>query len=90
MQREHWKKTANYCQTLCFADTLCRKMFIFTTQQYEPMLPEPLQSHLSVCGFYTIYAAFHLFKFQQREITGVHDVNVVSFISNYMYFFHFL
>ena len=48
------------------------------------MMPAPLQSHPSVCGFYTIYAAFHLFKFRQEEITGVHDVNVLSFISNYM------
>ena len=30
-----------------------------------------------------IYAAFHLFKFRQEEITGVHDVNVLSAISNY-------
>ena len=53
------------------------------------MVPEPLQSHPSFCGFYEIYAAFHLFKFRQQEITGVHDVNVLSFISNYMYFSNF-
>ena len=47
------------------------------------MMPDPLQSHPSVCGFYTIYAAFRLFKFRQEENTGVHDVNVLSFISNY-------
>ena len=34
-----------------------------------------------------IYAAFHLFKFGQDEITGVHDVNVLSFISKYVLFF---
>ena len=39
-------------------------------------MPAPLQSHPNVCGFYTIHAAFHLFKFRQEEITGVHDVNV--------------
>ena len=44
------------------------------------MMPAPLQSHPSVCGFYTIYAAFHLFKFRQEEITGIHDVNLLSFI----------
>ena len=48
------------------------------------MMPAPLQSHPSVCGFYTKYAAFHLFKFPPEEITGVHDVIVLSFISNYM------
>ena len=48
------------------------------------MMPAPLQSHPSVFGFYTINAAFPLFKFQQKEITGVHDVKVLSFISKYM------
>ena len=48
------------------------------------MMPAPLQSHSSVCGFYTIHAAFHLFKFRQEEITGVHDVSLLSFISNFM------
>ena len=48
------------------------------------MMPAPLQSHPSVRGSYTIYAAFHLFKFRQEKITGVHDVNVLSFISNFM------
>ena len=33
---------------------------------------------------YTKYAAFHLFKFQRKEITGVPDFNVLSFISNFM------
>ena len=58
-------------------------------QQYEQMMPEPLQSHPSVCGFYTIYATFHLFKFWQEDITGVHDVNVISFMSNHMLYFNF-
>ena len=53
-------------------------------QHYQQMMPAPLQSHPSLCGFYTIYAAFHLFKFQQEEITGVHDVNVLSCLSNYI------
>ena len=43
-----------------------------------------LQDRPSVCGFYTIYAAFPLLKFQQEELTGVYDVNVLSFISNFM------
>ena len=51
---------------------------------YEQMMPEPLQTHSSVCGFYTIYAAFRLLQIRQEEITGVHDVKVVSFISNFM------
>ena len=84
MQGEHWIMIANSRQNLFFTDSLGRKKYSFLKQQSEQMMPEPLKSHPSVCGFYTIYAAFHLFKFRQEEITGVHDVNVLSFISNYM------
>ena len=84
MQDEHWIMIANCRQKLFFADSLGRKKYSFLKQHYEQMMPEPLQSHPSVCGFYTLYAAFHLFKFRQEEITGVHDVIVLSFISNYM------
>ena len=83
MQGEHWIMIANSRQKLYFADSLGRKRYSFLKQQYEQMMPEPLQSHPRVCGFYTMYAAFHLFKFQQEEITGVHDVNVLSLVSNY-------
>ena len=72
-----------------FADSLGRKKCSFLKQQYEQMTPEPLQSHPSVCGLYTISAAFHLSKIRQEEITGVHDVKIPSFISNYMYYFDF-
>ena len=88
MQGEHRITIANSRQKFHFADPLGRKKYSFLKQQYEQMIPEPLQSHPSVCGFYTIYAAFHLFKFRQEEITGVQDVNVLSFISNYIYFFN--
>ena len=56
----------------------------FLKQQYDQMMPEPLQSHPDVCGFYTINAAFHIFKCQQEELTGVQDVKLLSLISNYM------
>ena len=84
MQGEHWIIIANFRQNLYFADSFGCKKYSFLKQQYEQMMPDPLQSHPSVCGFYTIYAAFHLFKFRQKEITGVHDVIVLSLISNYM------
>ena len=83
MQGDQGILIANSPQKLCFADSLGRKKYSFLQQLYEQMIPEPLQLHPSVCGFYTIYAAFHLLKFRQDEITGVHDVNVLSFISNY-------
>ena len=72
---------ANSRDILCFADSLGRPSCL--KLQYKQMMPESLQSHSSVCGFYAIYAAFHLFKFQQEDIIGSHDANVLSFISKY-------
>ena len=74
---------ANSHQLLVFAETLGHKKYSSFKQQYKQLMPEPLQSQPSVSGFYTIYAAFHLFKSPQEEITGVHDVNVLSFNSIY-------
>ena len=85
MQGEHGIMIANFRHQLYFADSFGRKGYSFLKQHYKQMMPAPLQSHPSVCGFYTIYAAFHPFKFRHEEITGVHDVNVLSFISHYMY-----
>ena len=84
LQGEHWIMIATFRHELYFADSLGRKKYSFLKQHYKQMMPAPLQSHPSVCRFYTVYAAFQLFKFRQEEITGVHDVNVLSFISNYM------
>ena len=84
MQGAHCIMIAYSCEILYFADCLGRKKYSFVKQQHEQMMPDPLQSHPSICGFYTVYAAFHLFKFQQKELTGVHDVNVFSFIMNFM------
>ena len=82
MQGEHWIMIANSRQLLYFADSLGRKKYSLLKQKYQQMMPEPLQSHPSVCGFYTIIALFHLCKFRQ-ELTGIHDVNVFSFIRKY-------
>ena len=77
MQGEHWIMIAIFQLELCFTDSLGRKGYsFFNNQHYKQMMPALLQSHPSVCGVYAKYAAFHLFKFQQKEITGVHDVNV--------------
>ena len=87
MQGKHWIIMANSRQKLYFADSFVCKGYIFLNNNnlhYKQMMSAPLQSHPSVCGFFTTYAAFHLFKFRQGEITGVHDVNVLSFISIYM------
>ena len=84
LQGENWTLIANFRHELYFAESLGCKKYSFLKQHYKQMMPVPLQSHPSVCGFCAIYAAFHLFKFRQEEITGVHDVNVLSFISNFM------
>ena len=67
MQGEHWIMIPNSCQKLYFADSLGRKMYSFLKQQYEQMMPEPLQSHPSVYGFYTIYAVFSSLKIPTRR-----------------------
>ena len=84
MQGEHWIMIAKLRHQLYFADSLGRKDFKFLRKSYKRMIPERLRRHQSFYGFYTIYAAFRLFKFGQEEITGVHNLNVLSFISNYM------
>ena len=83
---EHWIMIAKYHHELYLADSLGLSInnYPFLKQNYNEMVRTRLQDHPSVCGFYTIYAAFHSFKFRQEEITGVHDVNVLSFISNFM------
>ena len=83
MQGEDWIMVASSRQLLQFADSLGRKNHIVFKQQSELMMPESIQSHPSVCSF-TTYAAFHFFKFRQEETKGIHDVNLLSFISIYL------
>ena len=82
---EHWIMVAKFHHELYFDDSLGLSInnFPFLKQNYSQIVRTRLQDHPSVCGFYTIFAAFHLFKFQQKEINGVHDVHVLSFISNF-------
>ena len=75
LQGEHWIMIANFRHELYFADSLGYKGYSFLKQHYKQMMPAPLQSHPSVCG---------LVKFRQEKFTRFHDVNVLSFISNYM------
>ena len=84
MQGEYWIMIANFRHEVYFADSLGCEGYSFSNQRYKQIILAPLQSHPSACGFYSIYAAFHLLKFREEDITGVHDVNVLSFISNYM------
>ena len=80
IQGEHWIMIANFRHELYFADSLgCKAYTFLNNQHYKQMMPACLPSHPSVCDFYTIYAAFHLFKFRQEEITGNHEVNVLMY-----------
>ena len=83
MQGEHWIMIAKHRHRLNFAASPDRKDYNFLSRNHKRMIPERLQLHQSLCGFYTIYAVFLLFKFGQEEIIGVHDLNVLSFIINY-------
>ena len=83
MQGEHWIMIAKLRHQFCLADSLRRKHYNLLSKNYKRMIPERLQLHQSLSGFYTKYAGFLLIKFGQQEINGVHDLNVLSFISNY-------
>ena len=75
--------TSEFCQILQYADAIGWEEYSSSKHDYKQMRPEPRQSHPSLCGFNTIYSAFQLFKIPQK-ITGVHGVNALSFIGNYM------
>ena len=69
MQSNHWMKIANSGQIMFFADSLGRKKDSLLKQQNEQMIPEPIQSHTRISGFYTStwYMQLYLFKFRQEE-----------------------
>ena len=63
MPAEHWIMIAEFLHEMFFEDFLLCKMYHFLKKLYKQMMPAKLLSHPIVCGFYTINAAFHLFKF---------------------------
>ena len=75
---------ATFRHEMFFADSLGRKKHRFLKQHYKQMMPAQLQSHSTACGFYAIFAAFHLCKVCQEEITGIQHLKVFCFICNYM------
>ena len=86
MPGEHWIMITINPQVMYFANPfgLYVKNCLFPKQKCRQMIPTKLQGLPSVCSFYTIHAAFHLFMFQQKDFTGNNDVNVLSFLSSYM------
>ena len=83
---EHWTMIGRLKRNYYYADSLARSIthYKFLNKKYQKMIHRPLQKMENLCGFYTIYAAFHLFKFLQTNLNNVHDVHVLNFISNYM------
>ena len=83
---EHWIMIAKFHHELYFADSLGLAIYKYPSlkQYYSQMIQTRPQDNPSVCGFYTIYGAFHLFKLQQEETTGVHEVNVLCLMNNFM------
>lgn len=81
---EHWIMIARLNKTYYFADSLGRRRYKFLNKKYQRMVPRKLQNIENLCGFYTIYAAFHLFTFFESKINNVHDCHVLNFISNFM------
>ena len=77
MQNDQWTMTANSCHKFYFALSRLTQTFQEVVKQ---MMPKPLHAHPSLSGFYTKYAAFLIFNFQQEEVTGFHNANVFSFI----------
>ena len=77
---------AKFHHELYFGGSLCLSLnnYTFLKQHYSQMVRTRRQDHPSMCGFYTIFAAFQFFKFKQEEITGVHDANVLSFLCYFM------
>ena len=66
---EHWITIAKFRHELYFADSLGLSInnYPLLKQIYSQLFRTRLQDHPSVCGFYTIYAEFHLFKFHRRR-----------------------
>ena len=75
---------ANSRQKWHFADSLGGEKYNFFKKHFKHMMPKPLQTHPSDCGFYTTYVASHLLMFRQEEKTGVGGFIVLSFESNYV------
>ena len=79
MHGEHWMATANSRHKLYLGDSTSQPSI--HKQHYEQMMPELLHFHPSVS---TRYMQLFISSSSDQKITGTHDVNVLSFISNYM------
>ena len=83
---EHWIMIGRLNRNYYYADSLARSVihYKFLNKKYQKMIHRPLKKMENLCGFYTIFAAFQLFKFLQTNLNNVHDVHVLNIFSNYM------
>ena len=83
---EHWIMIARLNRTYYYADSLACpiKKYKFLNKEYQKTIQHPVKKIGNLCGFYTIFAAFQLFKFFQTKLNNVHDVHFLNFISNSM------
>ena len=80
--KEHWIMIARLNRTYYYADSLARPIRKkFVNKKYQKMIQQPVQKTDNLCGFYTIFAAFQLFKFFQTKLNNVHDVHLLNFMS---------
>ena len=72
MQGEHCIIIENFRHELYFADSVgCKRYSFLNNQHYKQMMPATLQFHPSVCGIYTIYAAFISSSFDSKNLQGI-------------------
>ena len=82
MQGSPWTMMANFYLKLLSADSPGREKYSFLKEYHNHKMPELLQFHASVSSFATQYAVFHLFDTRQDKKTLVHDVIVLSVITD--------
>ena len=65
---EHWIMIGRLNRNYYYADSLARSIthYKFLNKKYQKMIQRPLQKMKNLCGFYTIYAAFHYLNFYKQ------------------------
>ena len=83
---ENWIMIGRLNRNYYYEDSVARSVthYKFLNKKYQKMIQRPLQKMHNLCGFYTIYAAFHLFKSLQTNLNNVNDAHVLNFISNHV------
>lgn len=87
---EHWILLANCGGKQFYCDSLGKTFFHYRNLQYlvyngiKKLDYNALQEHQQLCGFYCIYFAHLLYKFNRKYMNSIRDVHVLRFISNFL------